>query len=965
MPTSQSSLPRSPSALAQSISALHLDEQMDAEEVAAGIGTHESGSPQIPSPVETERLLQATSDRVADISRAIFRIEEVRHAKALSSTDAGGGSSSAGNSGTSNVDEAFMELNSLLEEVSGSMRIIEKAVSALAGLDDAPGQDSLSGVLAGARRRRGSAGSLDSFTSFDEAAADISDATPSSESIVRHFQQLTEHWASAQVEAERVKQELSEDRYLTVFRGLSSQATGMMDSLDKAIVICADFISSVQQKLASSPAHPNSREEELDEEEETRKKLEDLKSRRSAFEVKRQHYGPACERVFGVLERGLKERATAHGSMLRRYRELKQRWKSQRDAMSRIDKELRRAEVALSPRSRERIPSDAAHSASSPASSAAELSVGSPASSLRPRPGPKSSSRELRPTAHRTPSSSSLASAATSPPPKPPKSSRRQSMIDAPPQTSSPSASRSRPISSVYAQGVYKPGAVSHASPNAPSPRAHGRSASTNPVPSHTAGERGYTRPGHAPSFSTSTHSSAIDPVERFGIPQSGRTTPGGTFLSPMRRTRPLDVAGPPTSYRTPSGLSAALNNNTRSKTPQPTPTWSRGSSEPPPDRPPSRNYGNRRNSSIFHGPSPLDRMKAEQDLGDTSVDSIGSNDSGRPGSAAGIYYRPPSSASTATGERGSKRHSMIPRLSFPASNDHNGDSPHSRPGSALSHASTAAYAAAGASPARTYQGGNRSTMQTPEPVLAARVQRLSMFARPSKGTPATSAMGGVYDATGSPAARRSSRPPPARYNAHVTSPLNINKSGRTTPLSAAALAKLPDAGPPGPRSISGSSVANYRAARAGGTAGLGSSANQSLSGRATPTFSEGASSVGAFSALGGARAQLEHYRPNQNDALDVEVAHIANSLGVYLERVTDPLPRGVRSEPRPGQEIQAQYSIGGGKAVMCKLLELHRPQSSAGARSGTKVRKILARVGGGWMDLEQHILNKIDEGMA
>jgi len=113
-------------------------------------------------------------------------------------------------------------------------------------------------------------------------------------------------------------------------------------------------------------------------------------------------------------------------------------------------------------------------------------------------------------------------------------------------------------------------------------------------------------------------------------------------------------------------------------------------------------------------------------------------------------------------------------------------------------------------------------------------------------------------------------------------------------------------------------------------------------------------------------------------------VAYIINALGVGLERDSEPLPRGFKAEPRPGQEVQAQYSIGGAKPVMCKLLELvsvqvpttvaphgwggcgshalsqHRPAGSAGARSGTKVRKVLARVGGGWIDLEQHVLSRL-----
>ncbi len=45
---------------------------------------------------------------------------------------------------------------------------------------------------------------------------------------------------------------------------------------------------------------------------------------------------------------------------------------------------------------------------------------------------------------------------------------------------------------------------------------------------------------------------------------------------------------------------------------------------------------------------------------------------------------------------------------------------------------------------------------------------------------------------------------------------------------------------------------------------------------------------------------------------------------------------------------------------MMCRLLELHRPAGGAGARAGTKAKKILVRVGGGWQDLEQWLLGRL-----
>lgn len=88
-----------------------------------------------------------------------------------------------------------------------------------------------------------------------------------------------------------------------------------------------------------------------------------------------------------------------------------------------------------------------------------------------------------------------------------------------------------------------------------------------------------------------------------------------------------------------------------------------------------------------------------------------------------------------------------------------------------------------------------------------------------------------------------------------------------------------------------------------------------------TPTFSEGgSSSIG--NGRGGGGAQLESYRPNNADALDVEVARIVNGHGIALERVDPPLPKGVRAPVGPGKDSQARYTVAG-KTVACRLLEL------------------------------------------
>lgn len=322
---------------------------------------------------------------------------------------------------------------------------------------------------------------------------------------------------------------------------------------------------------------------------------------------------------------------------------------------------------------------------------------------------------------------------------------------------------------------------------------------------------------------------------------------------------------------------------------------------------------------------------------GDVSVEYANATPS-RPGSAAGQYYRPPSAQGSVGGIKTRKRDSLIPRLSV--SSVESG----TRPTSAMSQTST---------PLRN-TGASRLTMQTPEPTIMARAQRLNMYAR----APSTGGSGAVR--TPAMPSKRMSRPPPTKRNP-------VLSTGRMTPLSAAALASVPMAEPSA--SLKRASIPNLRAAalHSGRTtptmsengSGTWQSSATRVSSYLYPSGSVTGSSVCATAAAPPMMGAIEQYRPNPNDTLDVEVGTICNALGVSVVRLDAPLPRGVRLEEGPGKDNRTRYELGG-KEVTCRLLELHRPAGSAGLRAGTKAKKILVRVNGGWQDLEQWLLTRL-----
>jgi hypothetical protein len=124
-------------------------------------------------------------------------IQELRH-KSQSSGDAAGT--------TSIIDQALMNLDERLEAVTRGMKAANDSVEPLS--------------------RTGSTSPLSNEESNEKAL------------LLRKHATLVAEWESVQDESEVLREELKEDKWLTVFRTVTEQADGMMSSLEKAVNRC-------------------------------------------------------------------------------------------------------------------------------------------------------------------------------------------------------------------------------------------------------------------------------------------------------------------------------------------------------------------------------------------------------------------------------------------------------------------------------------------------------------------------------------------------------------------------------------------------------------------------------------------------------------------------------------------------------------------------------------------------------
>lgn len=253
---------------------------------------------------------------------------------------------------------------------------------------------------------------------------------------------LERNWAELSREADNLRRELSEDRWVIVFRNAGRQAQKMCESVERSIVKVQEAIHENYQSI--NPAA--------------------LAKRIESFEAKKMHYGPAIGRVLAIIQKGLKDRLTVNGEILRLHKDLSSRMRDLTDTMEDLQTMLEPFSTRQNSHLRESISSIVSADRSFTSTTFAGTPGSSPPSSvdLPPqrleRSTPKYGLNGY--TKQRTPSSSR--------PPPPTSANRRSSML---PQTRRPTTPMSHASSnamrrgvspmpgppSVYRQGVYAP----------------------------------------------------------------------------------------------------------------------------------------------------------------------------------------------------------------------------------------------------------------------------------------------------------------------------------------------------------------------------------------------------------------------------------------------------------------------------------------------------------------------------
>ncbi|KAL9631846.1 MAG: hypothetical protein Q9204_004044 [Flavoplaca sp. TL-2023a] len=443
---------------------------------------------------------------------------------------------------------------------------------------------------------------------------------------------LNMKWDVLERDAETLRRELSEDRWILVFRNAGRQAEKLCESVERSI-------SKLQESIDAGGHHMSPAA--------LAKKIE-------SYEAKKMHYGPAVERVLAIIEKGVKDRQTINGEVLRLHLDSRARWTSLESQMKELDLSLEDLSMNKNQQLRDSISSIVSMDRSAPGS-AVDTPGSSPASSVVGTPNGKGDG--FPPGINGASRRSSLVSHSASRP----SSSRR--VFTAPGSASTTQVPRKTPITRSVTSDSWSRGA---------SPSPCNRKVQSTPTPSSRPQRPSLTlSESSKPRWNSSTKTERNDyrPPSRssahltpstgrksslsFRSPSSIEHTSGLPLPSPLGRssacspTPTLSKASLPPRPRLPSGAQSSLGLRQPS-----TPTTPLADSFP---------RGSRQSSTAPYPPQPSSVESASQVAESTSFESP-EQVSSSTRTAAAKTSRP------ATAMAGSRRVSMLPQPKKPVS---------------------------------------------------------------------------------------------------------------------------------------------------------------------------------------------------------------------------------------------------------------------------------------------------------
>ncbi|KAL2260748.1 hypothetical protein VTK26DRAFT_5154 [Humicola hyalothermophila] len=374
------------------------------EEWAKMRNTLHSVKAQVEIAMEWEELwnmvLGDIQNEMDELVRLVFEMEERRHKTIVAATSGDGVDIGDLETIVDDTPRAPPRLHTTNPRFSVSALPVSPTSPSPNATSLPPDDSSLLALFARMQPLRASLDFLPMRLSVFEARAESIFPTACEELEVRRTE-LDISYKKLEKDAESLRKELGEDRWVLVFRGAARQAQKMYESVERSVTRLREAIDSGMH-LTNQPIMS--------------KKLEN-------YEGKKTHYGPAIERVLSIIDKGVKDRLTVNGEILRLHAEMQAKWEELKESMSDLDAMLEELQADRREQQLRDSVSSMLSTEFSTLASGHETPQSSPPSSVVMSSVGMSSSSNLHPSRARSPS-------ALGQPSKP--ASRRQSSLPTP-----------------------------------------------------------------------------------------------------------------------------------------------------------------------------------------------------------------------------------------------------------------------------------------------------------------------------------------------------------------------------------------------------------------------------------------------------------------------------------------------------------------------------------------------------
>ncbi|KAI5838385.1 hypothetical protein DFP73DRAFT_580679 [Morchella snyderi] len=140
------------------------------------------------------------------------------------------------------------------------------------------------------------------------------------EDLMSRRSTLEKKWTKLNSDVEGLKKELGEDKWVALFRNAGKQTASMIGSVERSLAKLRDAVTVWEESGGR-----------ID---------EGLVSRMQNYEAKKVHYGSAIDRALGLISKGVRDRITVNGEIIRLETAMRTRWKNLEASMADMEQDL-------------------------------------------------------------------------------------------------------------------------------------------------------------------------------------------------------------------------------------------------------------------------------------------------------------------------------------------------------------------------------------------------------------------------------------------------------------------------------------------------------------------------------------------------------------------------------------------------------------------------------------------------